>query len=109
MNLSGSPLVSWCYCMERRSEINACCSRNNYNLDRQVPRTFMTGEETDISHICNLEWNEWVTFCRIRPEDAYPFPNGHFGRCLGPARNKGNLMSQYVLLESGKVISIQTL
>ncbi len=50
MNLSGSPLVSWCYCTERRSEINACCSRNNYNLDRQVPRTFMTGEETDIYH-----------------------------------------------------------
>ena len=56
MKLSGSPLVFWYYCMERRSEIIACCSRNNYNLDRQVPKTFLTGEVTDISHICNFKW-----------------------------------------------------
>ena len=96
MKLSGFPLVFWCYCMERRSEIIACCSRNNYTLDRQVPRTFITGEVTDISQIFNFKWYEWVKFRRIGPEAAYPFPNEHLGRCLGPVRNKGNMMSQYV-------------
>ena len=109
MKIAGSPLVLWCYCIERRSEIIACCSRNNYKLDGQVPRTFLTGELTDISHVCNFKWYEWVKFRRIGPEAAYPFPTEHLGRCLGPARNQGNTMSQHVLLENGKVIPIQTL
>ena len=109
MKLAGSPLVLWCYCIERRSEIIACCSRNNYKLDGQVPRIFLTGELTDISHVCNFKWYEWVKFRRIGPEAAYPFPTEHLGRCLGPARNQGNTMSQHVLLENGKVIPIQTL
>ena len=107
--MSGSPLIFWCNCMERRAEIITCCSRNNYNLDKQVPRTYMTGEVTDISYICNFKWYEWVKFRRIGPEAAYQFPSEHLVRCLGPSRNQGNSMSQYVLLESGKVISIQTL
>ena len=37
------------------------------NLDGQVPRTFLTGELTDISHVCNFSWYEWVKFRRIRP------------------------------------------
>ena len=109
MKLAGSPLVLWCYCVDRRSEIIACCARNNYNLDGQVPRTYMTGELTDISHVCNFKWYKWVKFRRIGPEAAYPFPTEHLGRCLGPARNQGNAMSQHVLLENGKVIPIQTL
>jgi len=109
VRLSGSPLVFWCYCMERRAEIKACCARNNLNLDGQVPRAYLTGELTDISHICNFDWYEWVKFRRIGPKAAYPFPTEHLGRCLGPARNLGNAMSQHVLLENGKVIPIQTL
>ena len=79
------------------------------NLDGQVPRTFLTGELTDISHVYNFSWYEWVKFRRIGPDAAYPFPTEHLGRCLGPARNKGNAMSQHVLLENGKDIPIQTL
>ena len=55
MKLSGSPFVLWCYCMERRAEIIPCCSHQNPNLDGQVPRFFMIGELTDISHICNFK------------------------------------------------------
>ena len=50
-----------------------------------------------------------MKFRRIGPDAAYLFPTEHLGRCLGPTRNKGNVMSQYVFLENGKVISIQTL
>ena len=109
MMRGNSPLVFWCYCMERRSDFIACCAQNNVQLDGQVPRSFLSGDSTDISHICNFEWYEWVKFRRICPAAAYPFPTEHLGCCLGPAKNKGNIMSQYVLLESGKVIPIQTL
>ena len=78
-------------------------------MDGQVPRTFITVELTDISHVCNFKWYEWVKFRRIGPEVAYPFPTEHLGRFLGPARNQENAMSQHLLLENGKVIPIQTL
>ena len=109
MKLSGSPLVFWCYCIERRSEIMSCCAKNNPNLDGMVPRSMMLGEVSDISHICNFQWYEWVKFRRVGPEAAYPYPSEHLGRCLGPARNKGNAMSQHVLLMNGKIIPVQTL
>ena len=50
MKLNGSPLVFGYYCMEQRAEIIASCSRKNNNLDRQVPRIFITEEVTDTSH-----------------------------------------------------------
>ena len=109
MVISGSPLVLWCYCLERRSEIMACCAKNNSNLNGTVPKSMMFGEVTDISHLCNFKWYEWVKFRRVGPDAAYPFPSEHLGRCLGPAKNKGNSMSQNVLLSNGKVIPIQTL
>ena len=109
MKISGSPLVFWCYCIERRAEIMACTARNNPNLNGLVPRSMMTGEVTDISHLCNFQWYEWVKFRQVGPDAAYPYPSEHLGRCLGPAKNKGNAMSQHVLLSNGKVIPIQTL
>ena len=46
MKSSGSPLVLWCYCIEGRSEIIACSTKNNANLDG-----IMLGEMTDTSYI----------------------------------------------------------
>ena len=67
----------------------------------------MTGEITDISHLCNFAWYEWVKF--RKPGESYPYPTEHLGRCLGPAINKGNGMSQNVLTAHGEVIPTQTL
>ena len=109
MKESGSPLVFWCYCIERRSEIMSYCAKNNPNWNGMVPRSMMLGDVTDISHLCNFQWYEWVKFRRVGPEAAYPYPSEHLGRCLGPAMNKGNAMSQNVLLMNGKVMPVQTL
>ena len=67
----------------------------------------MTGEMTDISNLCNFKWYEWVKF--RRPGEQYPYPSEHLGRCLGPAINKGNAMSQNILTETGEVLPVQTL
>ena len=85
----------------------SCCAKNNPNLNGIVPRSMMLGEVTDFLHLCNFQWYEWVKFRRVGLEAAYPYPSEHLGRCLGPAKNKGNAMS--VLLMNGKVIPVQTL
>ena len=107
MTQSDSPIVFWCYCIERRAMIENCCAKDNYLLKGSSPHSMMTGEMTDISHLCNFKWYEWVKF--RKPGKKYPYPTEKLGRCLGPALNKGNTMSQHVLTESGEILPTQTL
>ena len=84
-------------------------ARNNVNLDVQVPRSCMTEEMIDTSHICNFQWNKWVKICQIGSEDVYTSPIKYLGRCLGLARNQNNSVNRHFLPENDKVIPIQTL
>ena len=104
-----SPIVLWCYCLERRASINSACAKDNIELNGSTPHSHLTGELTDISNICRFKWYEWVKFRRVGPTASYPFPSEQLGRCLGPARNRGNMMSQHVLIKNGSVLPIQTL
>ena len=74
-----------------------------------TPYSHLTGETTDISHLCNFAWYEWVKYRKTGEETGFPSPTERLGRCLGPANNKGHIMSQYVLTDAGEVIPIQTL
>ena len=69
------------------------------------------GEVTDIyiCHLRNFQRYEWVKLRRVGSDATYPFPSEHLGRCLGSAMNKGNAMSQNILLTNGKVNPVQTL
>ena len=107
MNQSDSPIIFWCYCIERRALIENATAKNNFLLNGSCPHSMMTGEMTDISNLCNFKWYEWVKF--RKPGEQYPYPTEHLGRCLGPALNKGNAMSQHVLTETGEVLPVQTL
>ena len=54
MNRARSPIVFWCYCIERRALINRSIAKNNFRLDKMSPYTYLTGELTDISNICSF-------------------------------------------------------
>ena len=100
-------MVFWDYCIERRATIENSSAKENYLLKGSVPHSMMTGELTDISNLCVFKWYEWVKFRKIG--EQFPYPTEWIGRCLGPARSKGNAMSQHVLTESGEVLPVQTL
>lgn len=104
---SDSPQVLWCYCVERRCEIIRSVARNNHLLQGQVPETKMTGRICDISHISEFGWYEWCIY--LQQEIPFPVQERRLGRVLGPATNKGNIMSQHVLTINGDVLTIQTL
>ena len=42
-----------------------------YKLDGEVPKTLMSGETSDISEFCELEWFKWVVFL----DEAAPIPD----------------------------------
>jgi hypothetical protein len=76
-------------------------------LNGTNPHTATFGTEADTSLLCVFGWYEWVYYCN--QSAAYPFQKECFGRCLGPAKNEGNIMAQWVLKENGKVVPGQSL
>ncbi len=78
-----------------------------FQLNGTNPHTTTFGTEADISHLCIFGWYEWV--CYRNQSAAYPFQKECLGRCLGPAKNEGYIMAQWVLKENGKVVLCQSL
>lgn len=94
MKDSDCPLPFWDYCGERRARINNLTAKNLFQLEGQTPHFSATGEEGDISNLCQFNWYEWVYF---RDHKAlFPFHREVLGRTLGPAKGEGNEMAHWV-------------
>ena len=107
MRESGSPIVLWDFCIERRAVISQATSKKLFQLHGSNPHTATFGTEADISNLCHFGWYEWVYY---RDKSAsYPFQKECLGRCLGPAKNEGNVMANWVLNQQGKVIPRRSL
>ena len=57
---TGSPKVLWDDCMELESEIQSSKVNDAFELDGEVPKTKLRGETTNITHICEFGWYDWV-------------------------------------------------
>ena len=102
-----SPLVFWDYCAEQRDAITNMTANDLFQLQGQTPHFATFGEEGDISNICQFGWYEWVHFWETM--EKFPFPAHVLGRCLGPAKNEGNEMTQWVLKQNGKIVPQRTM
>ena len=49
---------SWYDCLELEAYIRSNTAHKIYKLDEEVPKTVMSGETSDISQFCKLEWFE---------------------------------------------------
>jgi hypothetical protein len=104
---SGSPIVLWDYCMERRCLIYQVTAKKLFQLHGSTPHTATFGTEADISNLCLFGWYEWVYY--RDQQAAFPFQKECLGRCLGPARNEGNVMANWILTQKGTVIPRRSL
>merc|ERR1711923_176219 len=105
MRESDSPMVLWDYCIERRALIANATAKDNYKLHGNMAHATTFGEPPDI---LNLRWG-WYEWCYYRKDKQFPLPKEVLGRCLGPAKNEGNEMAQYVLTIKGTVVPRCTL
>ncbi len=102
MRETNSPLVLWDYCLECRVLIFQVTAKKLFQLNGTNPPMATFGTEADISHLCQFGWYEWVYY---RDQSAsFPFPKECLGRCLGPVKNEGNAMAQWILNENGQVV-----
>jgi hypothetical protein len=93
--------------MEQRALIFQVTMKKLFQLNGTNPHTATFGTEADISHLCVFGWYEWDYY--RNQSAAYLFQKDCLGQCLGPAKNKGNIMAQWVLKENGKIFPCQSL
>ena len=79
MHKSNSPLCFWDYCVERRARINNLAAKDAFRLHGSATHT---GDEGDISNLCQYAWYEWRYF----RDQTVAFPDNKevLGRVLGP-------------------------
>jgi hypothetical protein len=68
---SGSPIVLWDYCMERRCLIYQVTAKKLFQLHGSTPHTATFGTEADISSLWLFGWYEWVYY--RDQQAAFPF------------------------------------
>ena len=104
---SDSSLCFWDCCVEGRARINNLTAKDVFRLHGSTPHTLTTGDEGQISNLCQYTWYEW---CCFRDQTA-TFPNKKevLGRVLGPARGAGNEMAQWILKANGRVVPRRSL
>jgi hypothetical protein len=93
--------------MERQALIYNCTAKKLFQLNGTNPYTATLGDQADISNLCQFGWYEWVKY--YDSTQNFPHQKECLGGCLGPAKNEGNEMTNWVLTKSGKVISGRTL
>ena len=99
MRVSNCPLVFWDYCVERRLRINNLTARDTVKLRGSNPHTFLTGEEGDISNLCQFGFYNWCYY--HEQGEAFPYSKEILGRVLGPSKGEGNEMAQWILKANG--------
>jgi hypothetical protein len=106
MKESAAPIAFWDYCVERRARINNLTAKDIFKLHGSNAYTALTGEDGDISNLCQYKWYEW---CYFREQKAsFPYNREILGRVLGPAKGEGNEMAQWILKPNGNVIPRRT-
>jgi hypothetical protein len=104
---SGSPKCLWDHCLELEAYVRSCTSNDIYITAGQVPKTIMTGNTADISHIAEFGWYNWVMFRDNEP--SYPDDKLILGRYLGPAIDTGLALMAKILKSNGVFVCRSTL
>ena len=106
MKEKNSPLIFWDYCAEQRAAINnLTAKRNLLQLQGSKAQQRITGFIGDISHLCQFGWFDW---CYFKDYEQFPGQSEKLGRCLGPAANYSNEMSQWILKDTMKITASHT-
>ena len=108
MRESDCPIPLWDYCTERRARINNLTAKDRFNLHASNAHMALTGEEGDISNLCQYGWYEW---CYFREKSAkFPFNTEVLGRVLSPAKGEVcNGPVEWILKANGKVVAHRTI
>ena len=72
----------WDYEIELETKIRSHTTHGHYQLDRQVPATYMFGLTANILEIAEFKFYHWVKFCNVSPD--FSESNKMLAQYLGP-------------------------
>jgi Reverse transcriptase (RNA-dependent DNA polymerase) len=101
MRQTNAPYVLWDYCIELMSKIRSHTALDMLILQGDTPHTFLTGDTSDISHICEFSWYDMVWYV----DHLDKLQNRKLGRYLGPSYDIGQAMASKILTSKGQVLS----
>jgi hypothetical protein len=81
-------------------------ANNLFRLDGRNPHFSVTGQEGEISNLCQFKWYDWIYY--REGSSNFPLPREVLGRTLGPAKGEGNEMAQWCLKANGNVAPRRT-
>ena len=98
------PLIFWDHCVERRGLITNMTAETCLIYEvRRLTLRYVVKRETSLTSV-NLAGTNGFIFERPLAS-FYTYPSHVLGRCLGPAKNECNEMSQWVMKQNGKKCS----
>ena len=77
-------------------------AKNIFQLHVSNTYNKLTGDKGGIYNLCRFKWFDWCYPSNIN--QAFTLNKDNLGRSIGPAREEGNKMAQWILKESGKVV-----
>ena len=102
MKISNHPLTFWDYFVQRRAYVKNMISKDTFKFRGTNPHTELTGEQGNISNICQYDQYEW---CYFRDQvKVFTLTRKVLGRVLGTATGEGNEMSLQFLKANGEVV-----
>ena len=96
---SKAPEVLWDHCFELMAEIRSHTSLNLMRLYGQTPTTHLLGDTSDISHLCQFEWYEYIWWLDATDK----LQNKKLGHYLGPSLSSGDVMCSKILTSKATV------
>jgi hypothetical protein len=102
MKESNCPLILWDYCTERRACINNLTVKDIFNLHGTNAHISLTGDEGDISNLCQFKSCDWCYFREQKEKN--PLIAKYWAESCGPTKGERNEMTQWVLKANGKVV-----
>ena len=89
---SNSHLRLWIYHVEQGDNVYNLTSRDDFKLQILTPRIALTGEQADISYLCQFWWFGWIYY----RDDKKNFSEHEemVWKVLGPSKGIGNEMRQ---------------
>ena len=102
MIMSNSSTKVWDDFSGLELDIRSCTANNVFELKGEVLRTVMKSEMTNITHLCESGWYEWVYF----RDNVVTHANDKwvFGRYLGPSNDIGPALCAKILKENRRCV-----
>ena len=101
MERTKSPTLLWDHCISLIAKYRAHTATSHFELQGETPHTFLTGEQSDISHLVEFGWYDFVWF--LNPTDDN-LDRKQLGRYLGPADSVGSTMCSKILKQNAEVV-----